>query len=77
MGPIDPDLFVIFPSIIVITALILRFRLKNKELETRGSNAELGPVVDALRERGLESACDAPAVGEVGECTSSRLREAT
>jgi hypothetical protein len=34
---------------IVITAMIIRFKLKKKELEMRGSNAELGPVVDALR----------------------------
>jgi hypothetical protein len=50
MGPFDPDLFVIFPSIIVITALILRFIVKKKELETRGSDPELGPEVDALRD---------------------------
>ncbi len=34
---------------IVITAMIIRFKLKKKELEMRGSNAESGPVVDALR----------------------------
>ncbi len=41
---------VIFLSIIVFTALIIRFNLKKKELEMRGSNAELGPEVDALRD---------------------------
>ena len=30
--------------------LILRFRLKKRELEMRGSDPELGPVVDALRD---------------------------
>ncbi len=50
MGPLDPDLLIVFPGIIVFTALILRFRLKKKELEMRGSDAELGPVVDALRD---------------------------
>ena len=30
--------------------LIIRYKLKKKELEMRGSNAELGPVVDALRD---------------------------
>ena len=34
---------------IVFTALIIRFKLKKKELEMRGSDPELGPEVDALR----------------------------
>ena len=50
MGPLDPDLLIVFPGVIVFTALILRFRLKKKELEMRGSDAELGPVVDTLRD---------------------------
>ncbi len=50
MGPFDPDLLVAFPGIIVFTALILRFRLKKKELEMRGSDPELGREVDALRD---------------------------
>ncbi len=53
MGPIDPDmlpLFVVFPSMIVMTALIIRFKLKKKELEMRGSDQELAPEVDALRD---------------------------
>ena len=29
---------------------LVHFKLKKKELEMRGSNAELGPVVDALRD---------------------------
>ncbi len=29
---------------------LVHFKLKKKELETRGSDAELGPVVDALRD---------------------------
>ncbi len=36
-------------SLIVITAMIIRYKLKKKELEMRGSDPELGPVVDALR----------------------------
>ncbi len=44
------SIIVVFPSIIVFTALIIRFKLKKKELEMRGSSAELGPVVDALRD---------------------------
>ena len=53
MGSLDPDIvgFIVgFPSIIVFTAMIIRFKLKKKELEMRGSNAELGPEVDALRD---------------------------
>ncbi len=37
-------------SIIVVTVLIIRYKLKNKELEMRGIDAEWGPEVDALRE---------------------------
>ncbi len=33
-----------------VFSLILWFKLKKKELEMRGSDAELGPVVDALRD---------------------------
>ncbi len=50
MGPFDPDLLIVFPGIIVFTALILHFKLKKKELEMRGSDTELGPVVDTLRD---------------------------
>ncbi len=57
MGPLDPDLLIVFPSIIVFTVLCLRYNLKKKELavrekelEMRGSDAELGPVVDELRD---------------------------
>ncbi len=37
-------------SLIVVTVLIIRYKLKKTELEMRGSNAELGPEVDALRD---------------------------
>ena len=43
-------ILVLFPSAIVFTALILRFKLKKKELEMQGSNPELGREVDALRD---------------------------
>jgi len=33
----------------LFTALIVHFRLKKKELDTRGSSAELGAEVDSLR----------------------------
>ncbi len=46
---------IVFSSAIVFTALIVHFKLKKKELEMRarelgGSDPELGPVVDALRD---------------------------
>jgi hypothetical protein len=45
IGPLFASL-----SLIVITVLIIRYKLKKTELEMRGSDAELGPVVDALRD---------------------------
>ncbi len=45
MGPLAASL-----GMIVVTVLILRYKLKRKELEMRGSDAELGPEVDALRD---------------------------
>ena len=48
---------IFFSSAIVFTALIVLFKLKKKELQVRerelemqGSDRELGPVVDALRD---------------------------
>ncbi len=35
---------------IVVTALIIGYKLRNKELEMRGSDPQLGPEVDALRD---------------------------
>jgi molybdopterin converting factor small subunit len=57
MAQLDPETIqtliavpVVFGSITVVTISIIRYKLKKKELEMRGSDAELGPVVDALRE---------------------------
>ena len=57
MAQLDPDTvgaivgpIVGVPGIIVFTYLIMRYKLKKKELEMRGSDAELGPLVDALRD---------------------------
>ncbi len=57
MGQLDPEtmaMLAVFLPIalgsIIVTVLILRYKLKRKELEMRGSDAELGPVVDALRD---------------------------
>ncbi len=57
MGQLDPEtmaMLAVFLPIalgsIIVTVLILRYKLKRKELEMRGSDAELGPEVDALRD---------------------------
>ncbi len=57
MAQLDPDTvgaivgpIVGVPGILVFTYLIIRFKLKKKELEMRGSDPELGPVVDELRD---------------------------
>ncbi len=42
-------IIVVSPSILAFTAMMIRFKLKKKELEMRGSDSELGPVVDELR----------------------------
>ncbi len=52
MGPFTEDIVgIIFgvPAVVVALVLILRYKLKTKELETRG-DAELGAEVDALRD---------------------------
>ncbi len=52
MGPFEAEIVsVIFgvTGVVGALALILRFKLKKKELEMRGSDPELGPAVDALR----------------------------
>ena len=59
---------VMFASIVAITVSTLRFKLKKKELEMRGSDAELGPVVDALRD-------DFEQLAEVQEHTQAQLAE--
>ncbi|MCH7684359.1 MAG: hypothetical protein IIB35_11710 [Gemmatimonadetes bacterium] len=62
MGPFDPGLLIVFPSILLFTVLCLRYNIKKrelavreKELEIRGSDAEWGPVVDALRDEADET----------------------
>jgi len=36
-------------GMIVVTALIIGYKLKKQQLEMRGSDPQLGPEVDALR----------------------------
>ncbi len=53
MGPFEAEIVsVIFgvTGAVGALALILRFKLKKKELEMRGSDPELGPAVHALRD---------------------------
>ncbi len=53
MGPFEVQIFsTVFGVIggVAALGLILRFKLKKKELEMGAGNAELGPVVDALRD---------------------------
>jgi molybdopterin converting factor small subunit len=57
MAQLDPETIqtlvavpVVFGSITVVTVSIIRYKLKKKELEMQGSDAELGPEVDALRD---------------------------
>ena len=44
------QMVVFFSTIILFTALIVHFKLKKRELDTRGSSAELEAEVDALRD---------------------------
>ena len=37
-------------GMIVVTALIIGYKLKKQQLEMRGSDPQLGPIVDALRD---------------------------
>ena len=53
---------------IMITVLIIRYKLKKAELEMRGSDAELGPVVDALRD-------DVEQLADMQEHTRAQLAE--
>ncbi len=55
MVQLDPDVvgsivgpIVGVPGVIVFTFLVMRYKLKKKELEMRGSDPELGPVVESL-----------------------------
>jgi hypothetical protein len=53
MGPFNEDMLgVIFgvPALVVGLVVILRFQLKKKELEMRGSDPELRTEVDTLRD---------------------------
>ncbi len=53
---------------IIVTVLIIRYKLKRKELEVRGSDAEVGPVVDALRD-------DVEQLADMQEHTRAQLAE--
>jgi hypothetical protein len=61
---------IIFGSLAFAGSLwsVLHFKLKNRQMEMRGSDAELGPVVDALRD-------DFEQLAEVQEHTQAQLAE--
>ncbi len=51
--PVDVQIMSIIMGALAFSSTVwalVHFKLKKKELETRGSSAELGPVVDALRD---------------------------
>ena len=57
MAALDPDVvgalvgpIVGVPGILVFTFLVMRYKLRKKELEMGGSDPRLGPEVDALRD---------------------------
>ena len=53
MGPFTEDILgIIFgvPAVVVALVLILRYKLKMKQLETKGADLGLGQEVDALRD---------------------------
>ncbi len=56
------------PGVVVALIVILRFKLKQKELEMRGSDAGLGPMVDALRK-------DVEQLADMQEHTGAQLAE--
>ena len=54
---LDPDVVGAFvgpivgvPGVLVFTFLVMRYKLKKKELEMRGGDPEFGPEFDALRD---------------------------
>ena len=51
--PVEVQIMMIIMSALAFSSTVwavVHFKLKKKELETLGSSAELGPVVDALRD---------------------------
>ena len=67
----EVQLMIIFMGAIAFSSTVwalVHFKLKKKELETRGSSAELGPVVDALRD-------DVEQLAEMQEHTRVQLAE--
>ncbi len=51
--PVEVPIMIIIMGALTFSSAVwalVYFKLKKKELETKGSSAELGPVVDALRD---------------------------
>ncbi len=51
--PVEVPIMIIIMGALTFSSTVwalVHFKLKKKELEMRGSDAELGPVIDALRD---------------------------
>ena len=69
--PVEVQIMTIIMGALAFSSTVwalVHFKLKKKELETRGSSAELGPVVDALRD-------DVEQLAEMQEHTRAQLAE--
>jgi len=79
MGPFEAEIFGIMFGVVGSVAalgMILRFSLKKKELETRGSDHDLGPAVDALREEMNDTRAQLAEMHERLDFTERLLTEA-
>ena len=82
MGPLDPDIvgaILGIPGAVLALALILRFKLKKKELEMGGGDPKLGPVMDELRDDLNDTRAQLADMQEVPPCENpggSRTGEA-
>ena len=69
--PVDVQVISVIMTAVAGSSAVLAlvyFKLKNKELETQGSSAELGSAVDALRD-------DLEQLAEMQEHTRTQLAE--
>jgi hypothetical protein len=69
--PVDVQIISIIFGALAFSSTVwalVHFKVKKKELEMRGSNTELGPVVDALRD-------DVEQLADMQEHTRAQLAE--
>ena len=80
MGPFEAQIFSVVFGVaggVAALGMILRFSLKKKELEVRGSSDhDLGPAVDALREDMNDTRAQLAEVQERLDFTERLLTEA-